>query len=67
MKEQHMDIGDLAMYGPCSVRISGVRLRGIAAPHYRFTCTNDDHDHPARWGDLTSHLLLRPITTEEEK
>jgi hypothetical protein len=54
-------IGDLAMYGSCQVRINSSKLRGIAAPHYRFSCTDYSHEHPNEWGTLTSYQLLRPI------
>ena len=54
-----MDIGDVAMYGSCKVRISSVRLRGTADPYYRFSCVErEDHDHPEEWGDLASHRLI---------
>ena len=51
-------IGDLAIYGTCTVRISSVTGRGIAAPYYRFSCVDYGHEHPKGWGDLTSHRLL---------
>ena len=54
-------IGDLAMYGSCKVRINSAKLRGIAAPHYRFSCTDYSHEPHTGWGDLTSYELLRPI------
>ena len=56
-----LQIGDLAMYGSCKVRINSVNLRGIAAPHYRLSCTDYSHDHSAVWGTLTSYSLLRSI------
>lgn len=57
-----MKIGDFAMYDSCRVRISSVKLRGIAGPHYRFSCVEkEEHDHPKEWGDLTSFLLLREL------
>ena len=59
---QTLQIGDLAMYGSCKVRINSAKLRGIAAPHYRFSCTDYSHEHHTGWGDLTSYELLRPIT-----
>jgi len=53
--------GQLAMYGSCQVRINSAKLRGIAAPLYRFSCTDYSHEHPTEWGTLTSYELLRPI------
>ena len=38
-----LQIGDLAMYGSCKVQINSAKLRGIAAPHYRFSCTDYSH------------------------
>jgi len=66
-----MTTGDLAIYSECKVRISSTRLRGIAAPYYRFSCVEQgNHNHPKEWGDLTSYRLLSPIkpkgdTTED--
>ena len=54
-------IGDLAIYGTCTVRISSVTGRGIAAPFYRFSCVDYGHEHPKGWGDLTSHRLLADV------
>jgi hypothetical protein len=58
---QKLQIGDLAMYGSCKVRINSAQLRGIAAPHYRLSCTDYSHEHHTGWGNLTSYELLRPI------
>ena len=58
---QNLQIGDLAMYGSCKVRINSAQLRGIAAPHYRLSCTDYSHEHHTGWGNLTSYELLRPI------
>ena len=58
---QSLQPGQLAMYGSCKVRINSSKLRGIAAPHYRFSCTDYSHEHPNEWGTLTSYQLLRPI------
>ena len=54
-------IGDLALYGTCTVKISSVTGRGIAAPFYRFSCVDYGHEHPKGWGDLTSHRLLADV------
>ena len=54
-------IGDLALYGTCTVKISSVTGRGIAAPFYRFSCGDYGHEHPKGWGDLTSHRLLADV------
>jgi hypothetical protein len=63
-KTVNYTIGQLAMYGPCTVRINSSNRRGIAAPHYRFSCTDSSHEHPREWGTLTSYELLRPIKEE---
>ena len=61
MNTINLMMGDEAMYGSCKVRINSTTLRGIAAPHYRFSCTDYSHEHSAGWGGLTSHELLRPM------
>ncbi len=60
-----MEMGNFAMYGSCTVLISSVKQRGIAAPHYRFSCVEkEDHEHSEEWGDLTSYRLLRELNNE---
>ena len=60
-----MNIGDFAMYGSCKVRISSVKLSGIASPHYRFSCVEtEDHDHTEGWGNLISYRLVSELNKE---
>jgi len=58
MNTKDLNTGDFARYGKCKVRISSAKLRGIAAPHYRFSCVEKNHDHLQGWGNLISHRLL---------
>ena len=62
---KNLNIGDPAMYYSCNVRVASSKLRGIAAPHYSFTCTNNSHEHSPPWGGLTSYQLLRPVKEEK--